>query len=61
MDNSSDKQFVTLRAIIIGLLLIIVNSHWQTGMSSTLDIELTDLALFSNVIFILFALVFLEM
>ncbi len=60
MDNSSDKQFVTLRAIIIGLLLIIVNSHWQTGMSSTLDIELTDLALFSNVIFILFALVFLN-
>ena len=60
MSNSSDKQFVTLRAIVIGLLLIIINSHWQTGMSSILDIEITDLALFSNVIFILFLLVLLN-
>jgi hypothetical protein len=57
MDNSVNTRFITFRAIIIGLLLILVNSHWQTGMSSTLDIEITDLALFSNVVFILFALV----
>jgi hypothetical protein len=60
MENSSDKRFVTFRAIMVGLLLILVNSHWQTGMSSTLDIEITDLALFSNVIFILFAMVLLN-
>jgi len=60
MDSSGDKKFVTLRAIIIGSLLILVNSHWQTGMSSTLDIEITDLALFSNVVFILFMLVLLN-
>ena len=60
MDNSSSRQFITLRAIIIALILILINSHWQTGMSSTLDIEITDLALFSNVIFILFALVLLN-
>ena len=60
MDNSNSRQFVTLRAIIIGLILILINSHWQTGMSSTLDIEITDLALFSNVVFILLALVLLN-
>jgi len=60
MNNSSSKPFITIRSIFIGLILILVNSHWQTGMSSTLDIELTDLALFSNVIFILFALVLLN-
>ncbi len=57
MDNSVNTRFITFRAIIIGLILILINSHWQTGMSSTLDIEITDLALFSNVVFILFALV----
>ena len=60
MDNSNDNKFVTFRAIIIGLLLILANSHWQTGMSSILDIELTDLALFSNVVFILFMMVLLN-
>ena len=59
MKKSTVKQFVTLRAILIGLFLIIINAHWQTGMSSTLDIEITDLAIFSNVIFILFFLVVL--
>jgi hypothetical protein len=59
MQNYS-KSFVTLRAIIIALLLILVNSHWQTYLSSTLDIELTDLSLFSNVISILFVLVLLN-
>ena len=61
MDNSVNTRFITFRAIVIGLLLILVNSHWQTGMSSTLDIEITDLALFSNVVFILFALVLLNL
>jgi hypothetical protein len=61
MDNSVNTRFITFRAIIIGLLLILVNSHWQTGMSSTLDIEITDLAIFSNVVFILFALVLLNL
>ena len=60
MHDFTSKQFVTLRAIIIGIILILINSHWQTGMSSTLDIEITDLALFSNVIFILFVLVLLN-
>jgi hypothetical protein len=59
-DKFNSRSFVTLRAIIIGLLLILINSHWQTGMSSTLDIEITDLALFSNVVFILFAIVLLN-
>ena len=57
MKKSTVKQFVTLRAILIGLFLIIINAHWQTGMSSTLDIEITDLAIFSNVIFILFLII----
>jgi hypothetical protein len=61
MDNSVNTRFITFRAIIIGLLLILVNSHWQTGMSSTLDIEITDLAIFSNVVFILFVLVLLNL
>lgn len=60
MDKSRTKSFVTLRAILIGLALIIINSHWQTGMSSTLDIEITDLALFSNVVTILFVMVLLN-
>ncbi len=60
MLNSSSKPFITIRSIFIGLTLIVVNSHWQTGMSSALDIEITDLALYSNVIFILFALVLLN-
>jgi len=60
MDNSGGRQFITYRAIIIALTLILINSHWQTGMSSALDIEITDLALFSNVICILFLLVVLN-
>lgn len=60
MDSSSNKSFVTFRAILIGLILILINAHWQTGMSSILDIELSDLALFSNVICILFVLVLLN-
>ncbi len=60
MSNSNNRQFVTLRAILIALILILLNAHWQTGMSSTLDIEITDLALFSNVVFILFVLVLLN-
>lgn len=58
--HDSSNPFATPRAIIIGLLLILINSHWQTGMSSTMDIEITDLAIFSNVVFILFALVLLN-
>ena len=50
-------SFVTGRAVFIGAILIVLNSHWQTPMSSELDIELTDVALFCNVITILFVLV----
>ncbi|MFQ6043651.1 MAG: DUF6785 family protein, partial [Candidatus Poribacteria bacterium] len=50
-------SFVTGRAIIIAAILIVINSYWQAPVSSTLDIEITDLALFCNVIFILFILV----
>lgn len=54
------SSFVTVRAIIIAAILIVINSYWQTPVSSTLDIEITDLALFCNVIFILFILVLLN-
>ena len=60
MYKPGSRPFVTFRAIIIALALILINSHWQTGMSSTLDIEITDLALFSNVVAILCALVLLN-
>lgn len=60
MGNSEHKLFATIRSIVIGLLLIIINSHYQTGVSSTLDIEITDLSLFSNVIFFMFILVLLN-
>ncbi len=60
MSNSKNRAFATTRSIIIGLLLIIINSHYQTGVSSTLDIEITDLSLFSNVIFFMFILVLLN-
>ena len=55
--GSESSSFATVRAIIIGAVLIIVNSYWQAPVSSVLDIEITDLALFCNVIFILFLLV----
>jgi hypothetical protein len=58
--ETSLASFVTLRSIFIAALLIVINSHWQTLMSSELDIELTDLALFCNVIAILFVLVLLN-
>jgi len=54
------KPFVTIRSVVIGLILIIINSHRQTGASSTLDIEITDLSLFSNVVFFLFILILLN-
>ncbi len=60
MSDPENKTFATTRSILIGLLLIIINSHYQTGVSSTLDIEITDLSLFSNVIFFMFILVLLN-
>jgi len=57
---NTTNPFVTGRALIIAAILIVLNSHWQTPMSSELDIELTDLALFCNVITILFVLVLLN-
>ena len=60
MKSIGGKSYVTVRSIFIGLLMIIINSHWQTGVSSTLDIELTDLSLFSNVIFFLFIITLLN-
>jgi hypothetical protein len=60
MRNSDNKPFVTIRSIFIGLILIVVNSHFQTGVSSTLDIEITDLSLYSNVIFFMFILISLN-
>ncbi|MGQ9609561.1 MAG: DUF6785 family protein [bacterium] len=60
MGNSENKSFATIRSIVTGLLLIIINSHYQTGVSSTLDIEITDLSLFSNVVFFMFILVLLN-
>jgi len=50
---NTTNPFVTGRALIIAAILIVLNSHWQTPMSSELDIELTDLVLFCNVITIL--------
>lgn len=59
--NMGEKSsFVTVRAIIIAAVLIVINSYYQAPVSSTLDIEITDLALFCNVIFILFILVLLN-
>ena len=55
--RSPDLSFVTGRAVLIGVLLIGLNSHWQAPVSGTLDIEITDLALFCNVVSILFLLV----
>ena len=57
---NTTNPFVTGRTLIIAAILIVLNSHWQTPMSSELDIELTDLALFCNVITILFVLVLLN-
>ncbi|HID55690.1 TPA: hypothetical protein EYP37_04115, partial [Candidatus Poribacteria bacterium] len=55
--KGNGSSFATGRAIIIGAVLIIANSYWQAPVSSVLDIEITDLALFCNVVFILFLLV----
>ncbi len=60
MENVKNRSFVTVRSIIFGLIVIIINSHWQTGASSTLDIEITDLSIFSNVIFFLFIITLLN-
>jgi len=53
-------SFVTYRALVIAAILIPLNSFWQTPVSSTLDIEITDLALYCNVISILLMLVLLN-
>jgi len=54
------NPFTTPRAIIIALVLIVINSYWQAGITGILDIEITDLSLYSNVIFISFVLVLLN-
>ncbi|MDA1193464.1 MAG: hypothetical protein O3A46_17445, partial [Candidatus Poribacteria bacterium] len=53
-------SFVTGRALVLGVALVVVNAFWQTPMSSILDIEITDLAMFSNVVAMFFALVLLN-
>ncbi len=58
--GSITRSFVTARSILIAVPLIVINSHWQTRLSSELDIELTDLALFCNVMTLLFVLVLLN-
>ncbi len=58
--KNTTHSFVTYRALIIAAILIPLNSFWQTPVSSTLDIEITDLALFCNAITILFILVLLN-
>ncbi|MBT3266138.1 hypothetical protein HN371_03240 [Candidatus Poribacteria bacterium] len=52
----SSSGFATGRALVVGCVLVVLNAHWQTPLSSILDIELSDLALFCNVITILFLL-----
>jgi len=54
------EAFVTPRAAMLGCGLVLLNCFWQTPLSSTLDIEITDLALFANVVTILFVLVLLN-
>ncbi len=54
------QSFATGRAIALAILLIILNSYWQAPVSGVLDIEITDLALFCNVIALLFLLALLN-
>ena len=58
--DASLPAFATWRALAIGCALVLLNAHWQTPLSSILDIELSDLALFCNVITILFAMALLN-
>jgi hypothetical protein len=60
MDSPQIKPFTTPRAIFMALILIIINSYWQAGITGILDIEITDLSLFSNVVFISFVLILLN-
>ncbi|MBM3216218.1 hypothetical protein FJZ36_15035 [Candidatus Poribacteria bacterium] len=55
--REGSHAFVTPRTLVLGAALVVLNCFWQTPLSSTLDIEITDLALFANVVTILFALV----